>query len=230
MNNEQILLPVFKQLYNKLQNNEIINGTVELIGINIQGLDPLQSVLDFKVKKTNEEYCKKELDWYLSQDLNVYPQMQDIQIWKQVADKGGYINSNYGWCIFHHDNYNQYDNCLNTLKRDKNTRQALMIYTRPSIHYDWNENGAHDFICTVNVQCFIRNNKLIYLVNQRSCDAIFGFFNDFYWHCFVYNKLYLELKQICTDLQQGNIDFYIGSFHVYERHFNLLREIYEQMA
>jgi len=71
-----------------------------------------------------------------------------------------------------------------------------MIYQRPSMQYDFNKNGMNDFICTNYVQLFIRNDALIYIVDMRSNDAIYGFFNDFAWHCYIYKKVYTELYQI----------------------------------
>lgn len=55
----------------------------------------------------------------------------------------------------------------------------MMIYQRPQMQFQYNKNGMNDFICTNYAQLFIRNNKLIYIVDMRSNDAIFGFFNDF---------------------------------------------------
>lgn len=231
MTNEQILFPVIQEFHNKIQNEDFVidkSGVkcVEIIAAKIKNLDPLQALLDFKVKKTNEIYCKKELSWYLSQDLNIYPQMQDVTIWKQVADKNGFINSNYGWCIFAKENYSQYENCKNELIKNKESRRALMIYTRPSIWIDYNQDGRSDYICCISNQFFIRNNKLISIVNFRSQDFIYGFFNDFYWKCWVYNKLYDDLKIIYPELLIGYIDWNIGSLHCYEKHFSLLEKIY----
>lgn len=53
----------------------------------------------------NQDYVKREEEWYNSQSLNV----NDIpggtpSIWKAVADKDGFINSNYGWCIYSPEN------------------------------------------------------------------------------------------------------------------------------
>jgi len=228
INNEKILLPYFKQLYDKLINKDFVNDTVELIGVQIKNLNPLQSIFNFnEIKKTNKKYCQKELDWYLSQNLNIAGWVDDITIWKQISDKDGFINSNYGWCIFSKENYNQYYNCLEILKKNKNTRQAVMIYNRPEMWYDYNINGMKDWMCTYSNQFFIRNNKLISLYIMRSNDAIYGFLNDFYWACYVYNKLYNELKEIYFDLEIGYINWYAGSWHLYERHFNLLKQIVE---
>jgi len=100
-----------------------------------------------------------------------------------------------------------------------------MIYTRPSMQYDYSKDGMSDFICTFATQQFIRDNKLYYIVMMRSQDAIYGFFNDFYWHGIVYERLFNKLKEHYTDLEIGTIIWIANSFHVYERHFDMLRKI-----
>jgi len=235
MTNEQILLPSFKKLYSDIQNKKfVIDKTgikvVEIIGCKIEGLNPVQSILNFnEIKKTSIQYVEKELNWYLSESLSIIDYVDDIKIWNDVCtkDEKKEINSNYGYLIFSEENYNQFNNCKQELIFNPLSRRALMLYTRPSMHIDYNRNGMSDFVCTNSVQCFIRNNSLIYFVDQRSCDGIYGFFNDFYWHCYVYNKLYLELKEIYPTLQMGIINFFFGSFHIYDRHFDLLQKIVE---
>lgn len=232
MNNEKIILKYFKELNNKKLNSDFVidkSGVkcVEILSAKIEKLNPLRSILDFKIKKTNEEYCKKELDWYLSQSLSIINYVDDVKIWNYVCTKDNKkeINSNYGWCIFSKKNYFQYQNCLNELLNNIESRRAEMIYTRPSMWVDYNKNGMSDFCCTDGVQCFIRNNKLYYIVKQRSCDIIYGFFNDFYWHCYVYNKLYNDLKQKYSCLLIGEIIYNAYSLHCYEKHFKLLNDI-----
>lgn len=232
MNNEQKLLKKFKILCEKLKKNQYIvdnNGvkTVEITNCLIENLDPLEPFLNFNVKKTNEKYCEKEILWYLSQNISIKGFMDDIKMWNYSCskDKEKKVNSNYGWCIFSKENYNQYDFCLNELVKNKNSRRACMIYNRPSMVVDYNKNGMSDFICTFSTQLFIRNNKLIYNVVMRSNDAIYGFFNDFYWHCYVYNKIFNDLKKHYVDLEVGCINWFSVSFHVYERHFDLLNNM-----
>jgi len=201
MNNEIILKKIINKFYKKIKNKDFIidKSNVKCVEILTEKilLNPNQPIINFNIKKTNEEYCKKELNWYLSKSLSIKKYVDDIKIWNEVCtkDKNKLINSNYGWCIFSQDNYNQYKNCLKELLININSRRAMMIYTRPSMWKDYNKNGMSDFICTNCIQCFIRNNKLIYVIEQRSCDFIFGFFNDFYWHCYVYNKLLIELRE-----------------------------------
>ena len=228
--NNKVLMNVFIELKKKYLRGEIIvddfgSTTVELIDKKLI-LNPMQPIIDLGFRKTNLVYVKKEIDWYNSKSLNVKDIEGDIpKIWLQICDKDFKINSNYGWMIYSEENFNQYDNCVNELLKNKFTRKAEMIYQRPSMWKDYCNNNMSDFCCTDGVQLFIRNEELIYIVKQRSSDIIFGFFNDFYWHCVVYNKIYNELKKKkYKDLKIGKIIFNLYSFHIYEKHFNLFNK------
>lgn len=236
--NEKLFLKEFKKLYDKLKNNEFvsINGKgeqlgskcVEIIDSHIVGLDPTQPLLDFGPRKTPEKYCKKELEWYLSEDLNIKGHVDDVLIWNQVCDKDGFINSNYGNLVFGKENFKQYQHVLEELKLHPDSRRSLIVYIRPSIWLEYNADGMNDFICTISAQVFIRNNKLIWINTMRSQDSIFGSGSDFYWACYVYNKLYNDLKETYPDLEIGYINWNCGSFHLYERHFELLEKIIKE--
>lgn len=166
----------------------------------------------------NQEYVQHELDWYLSTSLNV----NDIpggppKIWQQVSDENGFINSNYGWCIFHPDNGFQYDRAKEELIKNPWSRRAIMIYNRPTMHMDYNANGMSDFMCTNAVQYMIRDGKLNAVVQMRSNDVVFGYKNDYAWQKFVLDKLAADLE-----VTPGRIIWNAGSLHVYERHFKLV--------
>ena len=181
---------------------------------------------DHIVRPPNTEYIKREIEWYESQSLYV----KDIPgetpaIWKAVADKNGKINSNYGYLIYSEENYSQYLSVLAELSENPDSRRANMIYTRPSIQIDAVLNGMSDFICTNNVQYFIRDGKLITSVYMRSNDAVFGYNNDLAWQKYVRDCLINDLE---TDTYKrylpGPIYWNVGSLHVYERHFKFLEE------
>ena len=171
----------------------------------------------------NHEYSQKEVQWYLSESLNVYDMPNTPQIWRQVCDSNGYINSNYGWCIFSKENGEQYSHCLRTLRKDKDSRRAMMHYTRPSMQWEYNKNGMSDYMCTNHVQILIRDNKLNYILSQRSCDAIFGYKNDIFWAKYVHNRLLEDLKEDYPELELGDLIHQVGSLHIYERHFKLIK-------
>lgn len=183
---------------------------------------------DWIIRKPNYDYAKREIEWYESQSLYVKDIPGDTpKIWQDCADRDGKINSNYGWCIFSDENYRQFYNCVDRLLYDEHTREACMIYTRPSMQIDCNANGMHDFMCTYATQVFLNDigdnkYKLDYTVFQRSCDACFGYNNDNIWHRYVMNKLVDELKRYDRDVIIGDMTYNCGSLHVYERHFHLL--------
>lgn len=225
-NNSVILHEVEELLVVKYLNNDKVGNTWELMNVNLT-LNPFQPYVNILNRPFNKNYLEKEHKWYMSQDLSINGWMDDIKIWNFCASKDDkkLINSNYGWCVFSKENGSQYENCLEKLKNDRNTREALMIYIRPSMHDDSVENGKHDFMCTVSAHAMIRENKLNYIVTQRSCDLVTGFSYDFPWHCFVYQMLLEELRQTYPNLEVGNIFYNIASLHVYERHEGLLKAL-----
>ena len=167
----------------------------------------------------NHEYVARELEWYKSMSLNVYDIPEPVPaIWKAVADKDGFINSNYGWCIYSEENGYQFKNVVEQLKANQDSRRATMIYNRPSMHQDFNKNGMSDFMCTNAVQYLVRNGHVNALVYMRSNDAVFGYKNDFAWQKHVLDQVAEE-----TGIPAGKIYWNVASLHVYERHFELVK-------
>ena len=184
---------------------------------------------DYILREPNYDYIKREIEWYESQSLNVYDIPGETPtIWKSCADVNGEINSNYGWMIWSKENGSQYNNCIWNLVNDPATRNAVMIYNRPSMHVDATSNHKHDFCCTYAVQCFLNPTdngySLKYIVYQRSQDAIFGYNNDINWHLYVYKLMQKELSEkLKCPIETELIECNDGSLHVYERHFKFLQ-------
>ena len=184
---------------------------------------------DWIIREPNYGYAKREIEWYESQSLYVKDIPGDTpKIWQDCADRDGKINSNYGWCIFSNENGSQYDHCLNRLLDDHHTREACMIYTRPSMQVDCNKNGMHDFMCTYSTQVFLNpinefGYDLDYTVFMRSNDAVYGFCNDVVWAKHVRDKLVSDLNKHGLTVFPGKIIWNAGSLHVYERHFKFLK-------
>ena len=172
----------------------------------------------------NEEYVQRELDWYLSQSLYV----NDIpggapKIWQQVACKNGRINSNYGWAIFSGDNGYQFEKATAELSTNPDSRRAVMIYTRPSMWKDYNENGRSDFMCTNAVQYLIRDGAIHAVVQMRSNDAWAGYRNDYAWQKYVLEEVVeCVFKQTNVRHKVGDIHWNVGSLHVYSSQFYLV--------
>ena len=213
------------KLIQKYKNQEFVIDktgvkTIELIG---------ESFIvdeDWIIRPPNYEYIEREIQWYESQSLYV----EDIPgqtpvIWKQVADKNGKINSNYGYLIWSEENGRQYEHVLNELKKNPNSRRASMIYNRPTMHSDYCTDGMSDFICTYANNFLIRNDKLVSHYLMRSNCAIFGANNDFAWARYVQQKLAHDL-----DIALGDLIWTASSLHVYEYHFCHIEKLIEEMT
>ena len=177
----------------------------------------------------NREYIEREEKWYVSQSLNV----NDIPggppaVWKAVADKDGFINSNYGWCVWSDENHNQFKRTVLELNSNPESRRAIMIYTRPTMWNEYNLNGRSDFMCTNTVQYLIRDGAVHAIVQMRSNDAVFGYKNDRAWQQYVLEQVTDSLndwKREQTPYNVGNLYWNAGSLHVYARHFHLIDPI-----
>lgn len=182
------------------------------------------------VKEPNYEYAANEIKWYESLSLNVNDIPNKVpEMWKACATEDGFINSNYGWAIFSDENFNQFDSCLNMLLIDNHTREAVMIYDRPSMQVEYNKNGMHDFMCCQYVQYFINKRGsscfLDCIANFRSNDAVFGFNNDALWMKHVQRMLADKFneKSSTVKVNPGNLYWHAGSLHIYQRHFKFLQ-------
>ena len=198
--------------------------TIELIGASFEADEPAI------FGKVNQDYVDAELAWYESQSTNIYdirPDAEPPAAWLASANKHGEINSNYGKLIFDDKYYTQYHSALDELIFNPDSRRATMIYTRPSIWMEWNENNKNDFICTNAVTYYYRNNSIDAVVQMRSNDVVYGYKNDYAWQKYVLENFRKDYE-LAVDLdpgkiQLGKIIWQVQNLHVYERHFNLVK-------
>jgi thymidylate synthase len=202
------------------------NETIEMIGASFLADEPAI------FGTPNEDYIRRELDWYESQSTNVNDIEGDTPAaWVSTGNKHGEINSNYGHLIWSDKYFNQYKNCVEELYKNPNSRRAQMIYNRPSIWLEAFENGKNDFICTNAVTYYVRNDQVHCVVQMRSNDVIFGYRNDYAWQKYVLDKLTQDLNYTYTTrfkadqppFSVGNIYWQVMNLHVYGRHFHLVK-------
>lgn len=164
--------------------------------------------------KVNWDYVRREEEWYMSLDRSVdaFPGGAP-EVWRAIASKTDHtVNSNYGWCIHSVGNGRQFEHVVEELKRNPESRRAVMIYTRPWMWEEYNEDGRSDFMCTNDVQYLVRDGSVHAVVQMRSNDALIGFKNDRAWQAKVLEDVATELG-----LPVGTLHWNAGSLHVYER-------------
>ena len=174
----------------------------------------------------NVPYIDAELDWYLGCSTNINDiryKDEPPKAWQYAANEYGEINSNYGKLIFDDKYYRQFDNVVNELNHEPDSRRAVMIYNRPSIWTEFDENGKNDFICTNAVSYYIRDNHLQSVVQMRSNDVVFGYKNDYAWQRYVMDLICQDLGGNKSKVKPGSLIWQVQNLHVYERHFHLVK-------
>ena len=193
--------------------------TIEIVGACFEADEPsIFGTVDYT-------YVEREIKWYESMSFDVNDIPGDVpEVWQKVSSDEGLVNSNYGFLFFSHGNADQFGHVVDELKRDKSSRRAVAVYTRPTIHYESQYHGMQDFICTNAVQYFVRDNCLDAVVQMRSNDAVYGYKNDFAWQRYAQMQVLGALKTSYPGLKLGKITWQVGSLHMYPKHLHLIDE------
>jgi thymidylate synthase len=184
--------------------------------------------------EVNEEYVDAELAWYLSESTNINTLAKiygkSPAAWQYSANEHGEINSNYGTLVFGEKYHTQFENALAELLKNPDSRRAQMVYNRPSIWVEFDEDGKNDFICTNAQTFYIRDNKLHMVSQMRSNDVVFGYKNDYAWAKWLmeemvsrYNVENGSAEHFGPILEVGNLYWQVMNLHVYSRHFDLVQ-------
>ncbi len=240
--NQCEILNVLKQFHTKLLKEEFV---IDKSGVKIIERSP--ALLKFypdlghhiKIEnpetgyifmQSNQQYISLETKWHESMQLNI-DMVKHVKIWQQVSGTNGEINSNYGWCVYHPDNgcdgMSQFQHALYKLQQHKESRQAIIFYSRPTMHCDSKKYDMSDFLCTMYNQFLIRNDELNMIYVMKSNDIKFGIPQNLAWAIYVYNHMLHTLQKTYPSLNYGTIHWFVGSIHIYERHFKKLKKFFE---
>jgi thymidylate synthase len=160
------------------------------------------------------------MSWYMQRDTNIGFINNFSNFWQGIATPEGYINSNYGFILFD----DQLEWAKNALIKDKNTRQAVCFLNRPKYQYE----GNKDFVCTMYLNFWIRDNKLNMKVQMRSNDIFYGLSYDAPFFAFVQQTMWHWLKDTHENLELGTYYHCADNTHFYERHFDIAKNIIEE--
>lgn len=202
---------------------------------------------DEERNKVIADYTEKELEWYKSGRCEVV--LAPSKFWEKLAHPDGTITSNYGYLVMldaSEGNHFEltvsppkpedawacvhlrtpYQWALESLKRDKDSRQALMRVNKPE--HMW--VGSKDVTCTISVMTMIRDEKLHFSVVQRSGDMGFGVVYDLPWWIWLQHHMVEDLKGTYPELQVGHITHTIHSCHIYERDLEKMKKMLGEIS
>lgn len=168
--------------------------------------DPTHNILKSDIRNMPMRYAVGEFLWYLSgsnklKDIKLYS-----KAWENLSDDGETVNSAYGYRIERKFGFNQWEHVVKLLKKDPNSRQAV-------IHIkDASNEETKDLPCTVCLQYLIRDGKLHATTYMRSNDIWLGFPYDVFSFTCLQILLAFELG-----VEIGEYTHIAGSLHLYSR-------------
>jgi thymidylate synthase len=212
----------FKSIINSIDNDGDLSQPrdmkVKELMLAQNDFDPTKTIANFENRKFNWKYFAGELAWYLNQNRDVDYIGQFSGFWSTLTNPdSNEINSNYGSLLFG----DQLQWVLDSLKTDKNTRQAIAFLNQPKFQF----KGNKDFVCTMYLNFFIRDNKLNMKVQMRSNDIFYGLTFDAPYFSFIHQHMRLWLLDTYPELQLGTYYHCADNIHFYERHFEMSTNI-----
>lgn len=209
----------FGAVWNELEAREPIpsrNGACkELVGVQIKVTNPANCL--FHNDKRKDFYLAKlyEALWVMTGCDSIEHLVKFIPRAKDYSDDGLTWRGAYGPRLRDYGvsgfNVDQVKFCINLLKKDPDTRRAVISIYDPSID---STNEGKDKPCNNFIQFLLRNNKLHMLVYQRSCDLLWGWtgINAYEW----YFLQSLVLSELSPETTLGDYIHTFGSLHVYK--------------
>lgn len=109
--------------------------------------------------------------------------------------------------------YTPWQWCVDALRNDKDTRQAILRFSLPEHFY----KGNKDMTCTLDGNFHIREDKLLFRVHMRSNDLTLGLVYDLPWFISLMDDMVEELKNDYPGLSVGTYTHIVDSLHIYDR-------------
>lgn len=211
---------IWEQWYNIItENNNMLDRLTsrdgQVVGEVINAItvleNPTKNVMTGGIRKLSMRYAVGELLWYMSGNPKLKAIQNYTNAWDRMSDDGEYVNSNYGYIIQDKFGFDQYEYCKELIRKDANTRQAVIHIKTPQ---NTIENPTKDLNCTVCLQFFVREGKLHCTTYMRSNDLWMGLPYDIFQFTCIQIRMAMEL-----DLEIGTYTHIAGSLHLYERDY-----------
>lgn len=238
---------LFKKVVNAVnQNPQYIceprgSKVKELIAPTLILRNPRARLLNIKARKADYGFAVGEFLWYWNGKNDLESLLYYNKRASQFSDDGKTVNSAYGHRIKNvyyttglkapDNSISQWKACKKTLLNDNDSRRALLIINIP-----WDNTlaagvGSKDVPCTLSLQFFIRNNRLILHSHMRSNDIVWGLTYDLFSFTLFQEMMCLELNHDgMPGLQLGEYIHTAGSLHLYEQHFKMAEEIVDEAS
>jgi thymidylate synthase len=195
----------------------------EILNVGLEIENPMSGLYKNSIRGSQNKYIAAELVFYFSGRNDLDYIQRYAKFWKDIANPDGTVNSAYGHLLFkrYYNGITQWEWAYESLKKDKDTRQALMHFNLPEHQHFANK----DFVCTLNGIFHIREDKLDLTIMMRSNDVILGLPTDVAFFCMLQQQMFKLLQKVYPDLEMGKYTHYVNSMHLYERNFSVVDDM-----
>lgn len=194
----------------------------EKLNVSFTLTDPRNRIPYLPERNYSISYLCAEATWYFAGRKDVAWIAPYSPFWLDVTEDGVSANSAYGSRIFaKHDRIDngshiQYDRVLEELRRDHDSRRAVIYLTQSSDHF----HCKKDIGCATTLQAFIRDKKLHMTATLRSNDVILGVPYDVSAFTLIQEMLANDL-----DVELGSYHHFASSMHCYERNYEIAESV-----
>lgn len=212
----------------------------ELITPSFTLTDPRNRLITSPARNVNYGFAVGELCWYVRGDDDLETMLYYNKRMSQFSDDGKTINSAYGHRLFKtrfrenqfsgsgHDAWDrsQLDNVIEELRRDPDSRRAVMHINEPPDLDRATTKGSKDVPCTMSLQLLIRDRRLHMHALMRSNDVVWGLPYDVFSFTCLQEAFLLQLQRAGVPVDDlGSYHHTAGSLHVYDTHFKMAEEV-----
>lgn len=198
--------------------------TKELIDATLTIRQPGDRIIPDRGRKMNLAFAIAEWISYVCgiDDIEYFKQF--ISNYDRFSTDGVHLDGAYGKRIVYSD-YDgifpikrmQFEGVIDELRRDPHSRRAVIsIFDRDDLY----GGGGKNTPCTLNLQFFIRLDRLHMKVNMRSCDVVKGLTYDMF--------TFSMIQELIARHLDVDLGFYLhnaGSFHLYESDYDLVNKL-----
>lgn len=185
--------------------------------------NPLSCFYQNEVRSSQKKYIAAELLYNFNASNSAKWISEYAGFWESIQNEDGTVNSAYGHILFtprKKSGITQWEWAMNSLKSDEYSRQALF-----KINQSRHQVETKDFPCTVYGIFHIRENRLHLTIHMRSQDAILGCPTDVPLFVSFQVEALNQLRSYYPNLELGTYTHFCNSFHIYEKHFNLVERM-----
>lgn len=189
----------------------------ELIGEGFELLDIRNRIIYSRERNSSLFFNIGEFLWYIrgSNKLDIIQYYS--KMYPKFSDDQKTLYGAYGKRIFSAESCREssWNSIIELLRKDPDSRQAVISIHEPRDVY----SQSKDIPCTCLLQFLIRNNHLYCITYMRSNDLFLGFPYDIFSFTMLQEMLANELG-----VEVGTYKHFVGSLHVYEKHYQSICE------